>query len=496
MDAALEAQVIRSPKDFTTDDIILAAAINSGFYGKFFFPKTCRQETPLFHAEIDDVLERPENRYVALEAFRGSAKTSKLRLFTSKRIAYGTSRTILFISASEGHATKSLHWLKQNVVHNTLWAQAFKLSKGHKWTESDIEIYHGVMDVTIRIIATGMTGQVRGLNIDDYRPDLIIVDDPEDEENTATDEQREKISNLFFGAVQKSLAPSSENPEAKLAMLQTPLHRDCLIEMLMRDPSFVSRKYGCFNQMGESRWNERFPTEELLADKEAHIARNKLSLWLREMECKLASPETSAFRPEWLRFYDILPEDMTTYMAIDPAPVYSDKALLKNWNRDFQAVVVIGIAGRNIYLLEYANVRNQNPDDLGAEIVRMIGLYKPRSIGVETHAYQQTLKWYLNKLLKQHNIPRFIREIKDRRKKSKRIIDTISDLAYNGRIFVKKEHTVFIDQFVDYPHVSFDDVIDAFSMTLMLMGDAMYIGGENYEQDTAGALSKSWQGAP
>ena len=48
--------------NLTTEDITTAAMIDGDFYGKFFFPKTSRQSAPRFHAEIDDVLERPGNR--------------------------------------------------------------------------------------------------------------------------------------------------------------------------------------------------------------------------------------------------------------------------------------------------------------------------------------------------------------------------------------------------------------------------------------------------
>ena len=254
------------PEELQGDLLIKAAAVDSDFYGRHFFPKACRQKTPGFHREIDDVIERPENRFVAIESYRGSAKTTRLRIFTSKRIAYGISRTILYMSDTETHAAKSLEWIKRNVEHNSTWAQTYRLSPGKKWTETDIEIVHGAFGHTVRVIALGITGQVRGINIDDHRPDLIIGDDLENEENTATPEQREKVSKLFFGAVEKSLVPASENIDAKMVLLGTPLHRDALVEVCRKDPNWVSRRYSCFDTRGVSRWEDRFPTEVLTKD--------------------------------------------------------------------------------------------------------------------------------------------------------------------------------------------------------------------------------------
>lgn len=483
-------------ENYTAAEISTAGLIDGNFYGKFFFPKTCRDAFPLFHKEIDDVLDREENRYIAIEAFRGSAKTSKLRLLVSKRIAYAQAHTILFLSDTEGHATKSIQWLQSAVLHNTRWAEFFKLRPGKKWTENDIEILHGVEGYPIRIIGAGITGQIRGINIEDYRPDLIIGDDLENEENTATFEQRNKISNLFFGAVAKSLAPVSENPKAQLIVLGTPLHSEALIEVVRKDPSWISRRYGCFNIDGTSRWEVRHPLAELLREKASYAARNQMSIWLREMECRVVSPETAAFRPEWLQFYDVQPEGMVFYVAIDPAPVLSDIAIAKNLNTDFQAVVVIGILGHKVFLIEYKLIRDQNPEELVTELYRIIGVYNPVKVGIETVGYQKNLEWYLRDAMKKRNHFFTITPVNDRRKKGLRIRQAITARASNKTIYVKREHTEFIEQFTDYPDIGHDDLLDSFSIALDLI-DPNYAGVDIAGDATSGYTPlANWRNAP
>ena len=498
----LEAQAdLANQASFETAsrDIITAAALDSEFYGKFFFPTVYRQASPEFHKELDDVLERPENRNIAIEAYRGSAKTTKLRSFTTKRIAYGISHTILFISDTEGHAVKSVEWIKNQVEYNYKWNSAFKLSKGKKWSETEIEILHGVEKYPVRVLGLGITGQVRGINIDSFRPDLIIVDDGENEENASTPENRKKLSDLFFGAIEKSLVPSSENPDAKIIDLQTPLNRDALIEVLRRDPFWVSRRYGCFNTDGTSRWETRYPTKELLAQKQSHIARNQLSLWMREMECKVITQETATFKAEWLQYWDTLPEGATYYLAIDPAPPRSDKALASNANTDYQAVVVIAVYADKIFLAEYSNVRDQNPDELAMEFFRLVVKYNPIAVGVETTAYQKVLAWFLKKAMehRRHYIP--IREISDRRRKDDRIRQAISNKAFSRRIYVNRSHSEFIQQFVEHPDVSHDDLLDAFSMAVDLVFPAeIQLPGFIQASEISGPkrLPLSFQGAP
>ena len=239
-------------QEASIDDLVSAAAVDSDFYGRTFFPRTMRMKAPHFHRELDDVIERQANRNIVIEAFRDSAKTSKLRMFTSKRIAYGTSRTILFISDTEPHAVKSVEWLARNIEFNKYWTQVYGLSQGKKWGAGEIEIIHRQLEVAIRIIALGIEGQLRGINVEDYRPDLIVVDDPLNEQNTNTSDQRLKIKGLFHGAIYRSLVPATENPDSKIVVLQTPMHRDDMVEELRMDPAWVSRRYLSFPCMPQT----------------------------------------------------------------------------------------------------------------------------------------------------------------------------------------------------------------------------------------------------
>jgi phage terminase large subunit-like protein len=460
----------------TPQEAVQLGAADPLFFAQFFFPKAIKQKSPAFHREIWDDLINPGNRYVAIKVFRGGSKTTTLRIFTALRVAYGLSRTILFVSASQNHAVKTVEWLKRAVEFNRPFARTFGLRPGKKWTAEDIEIHHTTEGHTTRVIALGITGQTRGINVDDHRPDLIVVDDPCDEENTATPEQRLKISNLFFGALEKSLVPTTENPHAKMVLLQTPLHGDDLVESAIRDPQWKSLQFGCFTGNEESpvsRWEERFTTKELLAQKAAHIARNQLSLWLREMECKITSTELAIFKPEWIEYWDLLPDKgMRVFMAIDPAPPLSEEARHKGRNTDPQVIAAVGFYQGRTYLLEYSIGRDQDPEDTAAEFFRMAAKWQPRSVGVESIAYQRTLAHFLRNKMRQVGRHYYVQEINDRRKKRDRITQALLGRSANGALYVHKSHVDFIQQFVDYPDVRHDDVLDAVSMAIVLAGSA------------------------
>ena len=449
---------------------------DSIFYSHFWFPEITRQDSPDFHEEVWNLFET--NRFSNAEIFRGGAKTTIARLFMSKHVAYGISHTILFVGPNQNHAAESVIWLMQQVEYNTDWAQAFGLKRGGKWTPTNCEILHGKLAYPIRIMAIGITGAVRGINIGGWRPDLIIVDDPCDEENTATPEQRHKISSLFFGAVKESLAPASEEPLAALILLQTPLDEADLSAEFTKSSEFASRRIGILtdedDSIAESSWPSRWAKEVVLLEKKAAIERNQLSIWMREKMCLIVARETSSFRSEWLVYYEVLPVTARYVMAIDPAPILSEKARMTGQITDLQAVMVKCYWRGHIYVVEYHTSRDENPDQLVIHLNRMLRKYPILRCGVEGTAYQRTLKWFIEREIQRGNMKAvYIVELPAIGSKHTRIIQAHTGPASNGMFHVKLEHTEFIEQWVKFPNTKLKDLLDVSAMCDATISPAM-----------------------
>ena len=471
------------------------------FYGRTFFPRTFRQRSPLFHQDAMTLMEDRDHRQVALAVFRGGAKTSLLRVYTSRRLAFGISRLVAFVGASQDHAKNSLHWLRRHIEHNTQWCQIFGLEKGKVWSDERLEIINTTFGHTVTVLAVGITGQIRGINIDDDRPDLVVLDDPCNEELTATPEQRQKTEQLVVGALLKGLAPRSDNPDAKMVLLQTPLHKEDLLATCLADQSWASRVVGCFNDKDESVWEERFPTAELLAEKESHIKRGQASLWTREMECRVVAPEETAFRPDWLKYWDTLPERMAVYMAIDPVPPPSERQIAMGLHKkDYEAFVVVGRAGPHFYLLDTARFRGHTPEWTSATFFRLLDKWRPIKVVVESVLYQRTLKWFLEQeMAKRMRFVQLDAAPDDKRKKEHRIIQAFSGIASQGRFYTNKAFTEFNAQFAEYPHTSYDDLIDAGAMAITAASENAFLAGEvdveSEDEEWAPPLEK-WRVAP
>lgn len=440
-----------------------------------FFPKTVRQSPAIFHDELWMLLESSA-RQVAMLVFRGGAKTTMLRLFMAKRLAYGLARTILYIAVSQEKAIQSVTWLRGQIENNRKFTDVYRLSKGKKWQDVHCTINHGIEDYEAHVLAYGLTGSVRGVNLDDHRPDLIIVDDILDDENTATPEQRLKVENLLYGAILASLAPASEVPDAKLVMLQTPLNKEDSSIKAMSDPSWVTARHGCWTKETErlsdsdkeSVWEERFSTQTLRDLKKSYLARNQASVWTREYEVKVTSPETACFKAHWLRFYELPPEGMQVVGVIDPVPPPTEKQIAQGMKgKDYEVLLMVGFVAGRYYLLEYSMNRGHEPNWTVAEFFRLSMKWNPRVWAVETVAYQKTLQWILREAMKDRAMYYPVRELDDSRSKFDRINDSLAGPTSNGAVFIKPHHSEFISQFTEYPDVTHDDVLDAMSMAIM-----------------------------
>jgi hypothetical protein len=421
--------------EISLQEAVKLGAVDGLFFAKYFFPHIVGQASPDFHRELWSLFAH--NRYSSAMIFRGGAKTTLMRLNFAHRISYGLLHTGLFLGKSEGSASEHVIWLEREVLYNEHWSSTFGLAEGALWNQTECEILHTVDNYPIRLLAMGMFGSVRGVNILGKRPDTIGVDDPLDEENSATPEQRQKGIDLFFGAVKESLVPESEDPTARLMLTQTPFDEDDLSYVCHKSSQIASIRVGILTDEDDSRaesaWPDRWSKEEILADKRAAVERNQLSLWLREKMCQIVSRETSEFLPDWLRYYTIIPPGAIYVGAIDPAPILSDKARLTGAKTDLQAIMVCAYWRGQKYVVEYATARDQDPEAVARELNRLATKYPIRRWGVEGVAYQRTLKWFLEREMQAGRL-RHLRvvEVPAPKGKTERIVQAHAGRASSG----------------------------------------------------------------
>lgn len=465
----------------TLEEIVVAGYRDPLFFGKVFFKKTFKQASPPCHEQVVDLMFSRKNRKKIAKMFRGGAKTSLARVMVAHRIAYSYGTVTMVVGKSQDHAIKTIMWVRARIEEDGLFAKTFKLEKAidpatgrpEKWTEEHITIYNRVTDTKFHVLAYGITGSVRGVNIDDDRPDFIIGDDIIDDENAATMEQREKVKTRLYGALFRSLTPTSENPDASMLLLQTPIHEEDAVEEACAAGDWETISLSCFDEEGNSVWEERLPTEELRAEKESYIRKNQLSVWNREMEVKITSSEMKLMLPEWLGFYEEDPEGGFLILSVDPTPPPKEKQTKDIEKLDDAVVMMTRFCKGGFHVLEYYTTKSPRVMELCNKIFEFYKRYRPTFVSIETHLFQRTIKEVLEMQMAVQGVYFQITPVEDRRNKFVRIKDTVSDMAYMGKIKVRSNMLELISQFNDYPRVKHDDLLDALSIAIMAINPAL-----------------------
>lgn len=171
--------------------------------------------------------------------------------------------------------------------------------------------------------------------------------------------------------------------------------------------------------------------------------------------------ELIEFKREWIIKFDRTPELMAMLKDC-PAVLSIDPAFRQNQTNDFSGLVVTKM-GRDgqIYVLEAKQLK-VNPKQLVDEIFRLVSIYKPRKVLVETVAAQIVLLDLLRNAMREHNVWFTIEETRTSTNETKAMrIRGLVPYYANGRIVHAQGLFDLEGQLIEFPRGIHDDILDA-----------------------------------
>lgn len=173
---------------------------------------------------------------LCIKAYRGAAKTTLMRLFSLWLILRGDKRYAIFIGSTQDLAKETIDLLKTELEDNANLTLDFDIKIGSVWSAEELVFSaHGVL---CKIKSFGAGKKIRGTNFLSMRPDLIICDDIENDENIESKTQRDKLYSWFNKAILK--LPSRLNKHYNIIIVGTTLHYDSLLQRLDKRDDFKS----------------------------------------------------------------------------------------------------------------------------------------------------------------------------------------------------------------------------------------------------------------
>jgi predicted phage terminase large subunit-like protein len=427
-------------------------------------------ESPEFHSEIIELFQKHRN--VCIAAPRGHSKSTLTGLFYVLHEAlYERKSNIVLVSASEDLAIKFLRDIRTELEFNQRLIWIFGYQKTEKWSEKEIHLKNGC-----KIYARGRGGQIRGLKEGGNRPDLIIIDDLEDDELVRSEQRRLDLESWFNGDV----LPSIEPIVGEVKFIGTILHEDSLLNRVLSDelyPDFVSRKYQAISEEGEPLWPGRFSLEYLNSIKASYISRGQLPQFYMEYMNDPMPIEGAIFTRNNFKFIDVA-EEIKGYTRNELFIDLGGGSLKKTADDTAMVVVKTDLESGVMYLDHYiARKYGTDNDAIIKDIFKLVTEHKIGKVYIEKTVASNMLQAALDRAQKERgkslNIEYIVppRGSSDRRgnmsdAKYQRIA-ALADPMKFGKILIRKWMTELMEQLERFPRAKHDDIADALSYAYM-----------------------------
>tara|TARA_B100000519_G_scaffold16372_1_gene12101 strand:- start:20524 stop:22014 length:1491 start_codon:yes stop_codon:yes gene_type:complete len=445
---------------------------NMILFGKVSMPNMFSVPSPEFHYQIAETLRNKENKQVNIIAPRGHAKSSIVGgVFPLYHIMFDKGpKLIVLVSRTQDHAVKLLGTIKDVLDYSATFRQMFGywgMNSAKSWAKTEVTLKDGSM-----IICKGTGQQLRGIKHGNQRPTLIIVDDPEDENNTKTAEAME--GNLRW--LLQSAIPSLDPIKGRIAIIGTPIHQRCLVETLKEMDGWHNFLFKPDLDKNVALWEEWQPVDKLKQKKRELESIGRVSVFYREYLCEIVGDEDQLFKEEYINYYKgkIVHEDgyaylnlenlegtevkerraVNLFMGVDPASSTAQTA-------DYSTVVTLAIDKEgNRFVLPYYRNR-ATPMNLAESIINQFKIYKPTKTRIESVGYQEMLREYVRKRCEEEKIFISGLEIKERPRNSKSSrLETLQPYFAQGKVYITKDMIELRDELLLYPRGKHDDLLD------------------------------------
>lgn len=423
-------------------------------FGQFFFKHHLKLATPDFHREIYKLYQNENIKRIGIAAPRSHAKSTITDLiFLAWNIVHGKTRFVLLVSDTYSQAALFLETVKAEFESNDLLKSFYGDMCTGKWSEGEIV----VGKTMVKAVGAGM--KVRGVKYMESRPDLIIVDDLENDEAVESLERRDKMERWFNGA----LIPSMDK-NGRLVMIGTILHYDSLLFKIIsidKYREFSKKVYRAINDFGPL-WPQHLNMVELEQIKQDYISKGQGYLFYQEYQNDPVSDENRKFKLEKFKYFEeseIENRSMVTTITIDRA--YSlDKTA------DATGIIVNSVDDQNNWYIRSAERFKGTEKDLIDKIFGLYMYFNPVKFGIEQKAFDYTIKPALEDEMRKRNTFFLVEGLKDLGKSKVVRIEGLVPRFESGSIFIKRDQTDLIDELIKFPRGLHDDLIDALAYQL------------------------------
>lgn len=421
----------------------------------------------------------------AVGAPRGNAKSTLItQLFVLWCVLTGRIHFAVIIMDAFDQAVMMLEAIKVELESNPRLKQDFPdLTGGGRVWQAGMIVTRNNRKVQV----AGSGKKIRGWRHGPHRPDLVVLDDIENDENVVDKKQRDKREKWIDKAVLK-LGP----PDGSLCLVYvgTVLHYDAVFNRKLKSPTWKSRVFKAIERWPDrmdlwDRWEEIF-TNDGEDEADRYYAQNKAVMdagavvsWPTTqplyMLMKIRADDHDSFDSEYqnepgnsedapfqhIEYWVQRNRDWIFFGSCDPS-------MGKKGRTGDPAAILVGGFDRNHGILDVveADIARKVPDLIISSIIEFERTYRCLVWVIEAVQFQEFFRSELVKRSAKEGVPVPARAVIPHTDKNLRIV-SLQPHVNNGLIRLHRSHKTLFEQLRYWPEAAHDDGPDALQMLWM-----------------------------
>jgi predicted phage terminase large subunit-like protein len=324
-----------------------------------------------------------------------------------------------------------------------------------------------LFELNLRLQALGSGQKVRGRKNRQFRPDLVLIDDLENDESVNTKYQRDKLEDWLTSALGFALAKNGD-----LHYVGTLLHHDAVLARIRKKPEAVDgwqhHRYEAFDEHGNTTW-------EYMDEKQHRALKKRLGMrsYRREVLHKVTDPDNQRFKPEFFQYGE---RPVPTPAVVDERGTVIEEAVgvrcviavdpavgLKKKNDRSALVVTLKKRGVPLFHHDYAWADRRRGKKIKRRIIAAFRLYTALGYAPVVVAETVQAQEWLKQELEDEGIP--VRGVKPHVDKLTRAEPYALDYE-QGRVqhAERLRGSEFESEHEEFPDGEHDDYVDAGGM--------------------------------
>lgn len=325
---------------------------------------------------------------------RGFGKTMLIKLFIIYVILFTKRKFILIICGTQTKANNIIADIIAMLTESNVIKVFGDFRIGEITARQDLQRF-GFRGRNIILMGAGAESDIRGITLENERPDLMIFDDIQTREDADSQVVSEKLETWMFGTAMKA-----KSPHGCLFIFIANMYptRWSILRRLKSNPTWTKFIAGGILSDGTSLWEELQPIKQLLQEYANDLAAGRPEVFFAEV----LNDENASVN----NFIDIsnIPENpyesagelaQGSYILIDPA---TDKV-----NADAVSIGYFEVFDEKDITTEIIEGR-LSPGETCEQAIRLALRRNCRLIVIESNAYQYVLGWIMKQTLERYGI--------------------------------------------------------------------------------------------